>query len=65
VLWAGALALAPLNQNLPAGLTMVRVNDRPPSHLVIAWKSDSTNPLVRSFVELAVASYPGETPERW
>ena len=46
------------NQTLPGGLTIVPVTDRPPSHLVVAWKSANPNPLVRSFVEIAAANYP-------
>lgn len=53
VLWNGTSALAPLNQNLPAGLTVVPVTDRPPNHLVVAWRSGRADPIVRSFVEVA------------
>jgi DNA-binding transcriptional LysR family regulator len=53
VLWNGTSALAPLNQKVPAGLTIVPVADRPPSHLVVAWRAGRHDPLVRSFVEVA------------
>ena len=59
VLWNGATALAPLNQQLPANLVIVPVTDRPPSRLVVAWHRDRTSPLIRSFVDTAVATYAG------
>jgi DNA-binding transcriptional LysR family regulator len=52
VLWNGRTALAPVEQPVPPGLTVVPVDDRPPSELVVAWRDES--PLVRSFVEVAV-----------
>jgi hypothetical protein len=54
VLWNDTSALAPLNQNVPEGLVVVPVVDRPPSHLVAAWKTGKHNPLVSSFVDVAV-----------
>ena len=57
VLWNGTSALAPLNQTLPQGLTLVPVSDRPPSQLVVAWRGTDPSALVRSFVEIAAASY--------
>jgi DNA-binding transcriptional LysR family regulator len=56
-LWNGTSALAPLDQLLPAGLVAVPVTDRPPSRLVVAWRKAAPNPLVRSFVRLAVDAY--------
>jgi DNA-binding transcriptional LysR family regulator len=55
VLWNGTSALAPLGQPLPPGLIAVPVDDRVPSHLVVAWRGDRTSPLVRSFVRIAAA----------
>ncbi len=57
VLWNGTSALAPLNQTLPPGLVLVPVSDRAPSQLVVAWRETDPSPLVRSFVEIAAASY--------
>lgn len=57
VLWNGTSALAPLNQTLPQGLVLVPVSDRAPSQLVVAWRGTDPSPLVRSFVEIAAASY--------
>jgi DNA-binding transcriptional LysR family regulator len=53
VLWNGTSALAPLDQQVPDGLTVVPAADRPPSHLVVAWRAGTHDPLVRSFVEVA------------
>ena len=52
VLWNGTSALAPLSQVLPAGLVVVPVTDREPSHLVVAWRG-TPSPLMRSFLEVA------------
>jgi DNA-binding transcriptional LysR family regulator len=57
VLWNGTSALAPLNQSLPQGLLLVPISDRAPSQLVVAWRGTDPSPLVRSFVEIAAASY--------
>ncbi len=57
VLWNGTSALAPLNQTLPPGLVLVPVSDRAPSQLVVAWRGTDPSPLVRSFIEIAAASY--------
>ena len=56
VLWSSASTLAPLNQALPEGLVNVPVTDKDPSQLVVAWKPAAENPLISSFVEIAVAS---------
>ena len=53
MLWNGTSALAPLNQKVPEGLTLVPVEDRPPNHLVVAWKTATHDPLVRSFIDVA------------
>ena len=55
VLWSGATALAPLGQHLPAGLVLVPVTDRAPHRLVVAWRRDHGDPLVRSFADAAAA----------
>lgn len=57
VLWNGATALAPLGQQLPAGLVVVPVTDRAPSELVVAWNRDRITPLIHSFVATVVAAY--------
>lgn len=56
VLWDGATALAPLHQPLPEGLTIIPVDDRQPNRLLVAWRRDAINPLVRSFLRTVAAS---------
>lgn len=57
VLWDHMAALAPLDQVLPPGLTVIPVNDRPPSELVLAWRASDRNPIVGSFVDIASESF--------
>lgn len=57
VLWNGTSALAPLDQVVPAGLSVVRVEDRPPSQVVLAWRREDLTPLLRSFVSIAARSF--------
>jgi DNA-binding transcriptional LysR family regulator len=57
VLWNGSIGLAPLIHELPDGLTAVPLADMPPSRLIIAWSSASTNPLIRSFTSIAAGVY--------
>lgn len=54
VLWNGTSALAPVTQALPRGLRVVRVTDREPSRLVVAWRG-TPSPLVRAFAEVAAS----------
>ncbi|QWF84551.1 LysR family transcriptional regulator [Amycolatopsis sp. CA-230715] len=58
VLWNGTVGLAPLAHALPPDLVAVPVTDLPPTDLVVAWNETGGDPLVRSFVSLAAASYP-------
>ncbi len=57
VLWNGTVGLAPLGHVLPAELAVVPLTDMAPSRVVAAWKEGDTNPLIRSFVEIATAAY--------
>ncbi|MFF2614270.1 LysR family transcriptional regulator [Kitasatospora sp. NPDC058046] len=57
VLWNGSVGLAPLGHDLPAELAVVPLTDMAPSRVVAAWNEGDTNPLIRSFVELATAAY--------
>lgn len=57
VLWNGTIGLTPLAHVLPEGLTAVPLAGMPPSRLVVAWSGDGADPLVRSFADLAAASY--------
>ncbi|UFR00088.1 LysR family transcriptional regulator [Streptomyces sp. Go40/10] len=57
VLWNGTVGLAPLGHDLPAELTVVPLVDMAPSRVVAVWNEGDTNPLIRSFIEIATASY--------
>jgi DNA-binding transcriptional LysR family regulator len=57
VLWNGTVGLAPLAHALPGGLTTVPLVDMPPSHLVVAWISTNSSPLIRSFARIAATIY--------
>ncbi|MEL5955097.1 LysR substrate-binding domain-containing protein [Streptomyces sp. CLV115] len=57
VLWNGTVGLAPLGHDLPAELAAVPLIDLAPSRVVAAWNEGDPNPLVRSFVEIATATY--------
>ncbi|MEU1481925.1 LysR substrate-binding domain-containing protein [Streptomyces sp. NPDC005760] len=57
VLWSGTVGLAPLGHDLPAELVVVPLIDMAPSRVVAAWNESDTNPLIRSFIELATAAY--------
>ncbi|MCX5409671.1 LysR family transcriptional regulator [Streptomyces sp. NBC_00335] len=57
VLWNGTVGLAPLGHDLPAELAVIPLIDMAPSPVVVAWNADDTNPLVRSFIEIATAAY--------
>ncbi|MFC8713046.1 LysR family transcriptional regulator [Streptomyces sp. NPDC057197] len=57
VLWNGTVGVTLLDHVPPAGLTVVPLVDMPPSPVVVAWHEGDTDPLVRSFVRIAVAAY--------
>ncbi|SFP48234.1 DNA-binding transcriptional regulator, LysR family [Actinomadura madurae] len=57
VLWNGTIGLMPLTHPSPEGLTVVPLDDMPPSRLVVAWNSADTDPLIRSFAGIAAAEY--------
>ncbi|MET8876802.1 LysR substrate-binding domain-containing protein [Nocardia sp. NPDC004604] len=59
VLWNDTVGLTSLGHTMPPGLTVVPLLDMPPSHLVIVWKTDDRNPLVRSFTRVAEDIYRG------
>ncbi|NKQ52660.1 LysR family transcriptional regulator [Amycolatopsis sp. K13G38] len=56
-LWDRTLALAPVDQPLPAGLVAIPFRDRKPSELVVAWPKSGWSPLVRGFVQVARTSW--------
>ncbi|MGW5047846.1 LysR family transcriptional regulator [Streptomyces griseoluteus] len=57
VLWNGTVGLAPFGHALPAEFAVVPLIDMAPSRVVAAWNEGDTNPLIRSFVEIATAAY--------
>ncbi|MFE2408939.1 LysR family transcriptional regulator [Kitasatospora sp. NPDC059408] len=57
VLWNATVGLAPLGHDLPAELAVVPLVDMAPSRVVAVWNEGDTNPLVRSFVDIATAAY--------
>ncbi|MET9608247.1 LysR substrate-binding domain-containing protein [Streptomyces sp. NPDC006512] len=57
VLWNGTVGLAPLGHDLPAELAVVPLTDMAPSRVVAVWNEGDTNPLIRSFIEIAAAAY--------
>ncbi|MGH3586547.1 MAG: LysR family transcriptional regulator [Pseudonocardia sp.] len=59
VLWNGTVGLSLLSHSLPDGLTCIPLTGMPPSELVVAWRSAKVNPLVRSFVRIAVNRHRG------
>ncbi|MGC5563523.1 LysR family transcriptional regulator [Streptomyces sp. FR-108] len=57
VLWNGTVGMTLLDHEPPPGLTVVPLTDMPPSRVVLAWNQGDPNPVLRSFVRLAVAAY--------
>ncbi|GAO11975.1 putative LysR family transcriptional regulator [Streptomyces lydicamycinicus] len=57
VLWNGTVGMTLLDHEPAAGLTVVPLIDMRPSRVVAAWNEGDTNPLIRSFVETAIAAY--------
>ena len=44
---------------IPAGLVAVPLADMQPSHLVVAWSTSDTNPLIRSFARIGFSGTSG------
>ncbi|MCX4835339.1 LysR substrate-binding domain-containing protein [Streptomyces sp. NBC_01016] len=57
VLWNGTVGMTLLGHPPGQGLTVVPLTDMPPSRVVAAWSDGDTNPLIRSFVQLATTTY--------
>lgn len=57
VLWNGTVGMTLLAHEPAQGLTVVPLIDMPPSRVVVAWNESDTNPLIRSFVQIAVTAY--------
>ncbi|MGK5642787.1 LysR family transcriptional regulator [Streptomyces sp. URMC 126] len=59
VLWNGTVGMTLLGHDPGEGLVVVPLTGLPPSPVVVAWRAGDANPLVRSFVRIAVAAYRG------
>lgn len=59
VLWNGTVGMTLLGHEPVRGLAVVPLSDMPPSRVVVAWNAVDTNPLIRSFVRIALAAYRG------
>ncbi|MFD8722756.1 LysR family transcriptional regulator [Streptomyces sp. NPDC059629] len=59
VLWNGTVGMTLADHDPGDGLTVVPVEDMPPSRVVLAWKEREAdgNPLLRSFVRVATEAY--------
>ncbi|GAA2314027.1 LysR family transcriptional regulator [Streptomyces violaceusniger] len=57
VLWNGTVGMTLVDHEPPEGLTVVPLIDMEPSRVVVAWNEADTNPLIRSFVQIATAAY--------
>lgn len=57
VLWNGTVGVTLLGHEPTAGLTVVPLIGMPPSRVVVAWNEGDANPLIRSFVQTAIAAY--------
>lgn len=57
VLWNGTVGMTLLDHEPAPGLTVVPLVDMPPSRVVVAWLDGNTDPLVRSFGQIAAAAY--------
>ncbi|MFJ2257129.1 LysR family transcriptional regulator [Streptomyces sp. NPDC087844] len=57
VLWNGTVGMTLLDHEPARGLTVVPLIDMEPSRVVAAWTQGDTNPVLRSFVRIAVAAY--------
>jgi DNA-binding transcriptional LysR family regulator len=56
-LWNGTVGMMPMGHALPEGLACRRLAGMPPSRLILAWNTASSNPLIGSFTRIAAASY--------
>ncbi|MFI1000480.1 LysR family transcriptional regulator [Streptomyces galbus] len=57
VLWNGTVGMTLIGHPQPEELAVIPLTDMPPNRVVAAWNEEDTNPLIRSFVQLAQATY--------
>ncbi|MFC9441023.1 LysR substrate-binding domain-containing protein [Nocardia sp. NPDC057030] len=62
VLWNGTVGITPLGHTAPEGLRAVPLIDMTPSRVVVAWNEGDTNPLIRSFAQIAATAYRDPQP---
>lgn len=53
VLWGGAIAIAPLHQQLPDSLRVIPATDREANRILLAWHSDHATDAIRALVTIA------------
>jgi DNA-binding transcriptional LysR family regulator len=59
VLWNGTVGMTLIGHRQPEELAVIPLTDMPPNRVVAAWNKGDTNPLIRSFVQIAKAAYRG------
>lgn len=57
VLWNGTVGMTLVGHGQSEELAVVPLIDMPPNRVVAAWNKGDTNPLIRSFVEIARTAY--------
>ncbi|MBT2472741.1 LysR family transcriptional regulator [Streptomyces sp. ISL-66] len=57
VLWNGTVGMTLLDHEPGEGLAVVPLIDMPLSRVVVAWNRGDTNPLLRSFVQIATTAF--------
>ena len=57
VLWNGTVGISPLGHIVSPELVVVPLIDMAPNPVVATWNQGDTNPLIRSFVQIATAAY--------
>ncbi|WP_069173513.1 LysR substrate-binding domain-containing protein [Streptomyces griseus] len=57
VLWNGTVGMTLIGHGQSEELAVVPLIDMPPNRVVAAWNKGDTNPLIRSFVEIAQTAY--------
>ncbi|MER8006791.1 LysR substrate-binding domain-containing protein [Streptomyces sp. NPDC094149] len=57
VLWNGTVGMTLIGHGRPGELAVIPLTDMAPNRVVAAWNKGDTNPLIRSFVQIATAAY--------
>lgn len=64
VLWSNSIGLVPMTISRAPGITVVPVDDIPPSSLVVAWRRRDRRALIRDFVDVATRLAPKSVRQR-